>query len=196
MDEFRIGGLEVICGPMFSGKTEELIRRMKRVQISEKKFLLFKPLMDDRYSKEHVISHDMRKLDAFVTGIDRKSLEDMEIMIFETKPDVVGIDEVNFYDTYIIELIKKCMKAGIRVVASGLDTTFRGEPFGPMGHLLAIADHVDKLKAICMKCRNEPAVMTQRIIDGKPARYNDPTILVGGKESYEARCRKCYELIS
>jgi thymidine kinase len=195
MDEFRTGHLEVVCGPMFSGKTEELIRRMKRVQISGKKFLLFKPIIDTRYSKEHVISHDMRKLDAIVTGIDRKSLEDVEIMIFETKPDVVGFDEANFYDDYIIELIKKCVKAGIRVVASGLDTTFRGEPFGPMGYLLAIADHVDKLQAICMKCKNEPAVMTQRIINGKPARYDDPTILVGAAESYEARCRKCHELV-
>ncbi len=197
MNEFQSGHIEVVCGPMFSGKSEELIRRMKRVQISGKDFLIFKPAIDNRYDTSHVVSHDLRKLEANPIGTDRQSLQNLENFVDNSDPfvEVIGFDEANFFDPYIIELVEKWRKQGRRVVAAGLDLTFRGEPFGSMPQLLAIADYVDKLKAICMKCKNEAGTITQRIVNGLPARYSDPTILVGASESYEVRCRKCHELI-
>jgi thymidine kinase len=198
MDEFhQTGHIEVVCGPMFCGKSEELIRRLRRVEISGKPFILFKPSLDTRYDAEHVVSHDARKLKAVVIGSDKKALEQLDAYIHSHNPflEVVAFDEANFFDDFIVELCLKWAGEGRRVIAAGLDQTFRGEPFGPMGKLLALADYVDKLKAICMKCRAAPATRTQRLIDGKPAPRSAPTILVGGKESYEARCAKCHEIL-
>jgi thymidine kinase len=194
MRDFEKGSLEVICGPMFSGKSEELIRRMKRVEISGKKFLLFKPAIDDRYDASHVVSHDQRVHAAIMTGVDSSAIREIETLVERENPDVIAFDEGCFYDNGIIKPVMKWVSQGRRVIVAGLDTTFRGEPFGPMGDLLAHADHVDKLKAICMKCRNNEAVMTQRLVNGKPAKYSDPTIVVGSFDSYEARCRNCHEI--
>jgi thymidine kinase len=194
MEEFKIGHLEVVCGPMFSGKSEELIRRLKRVQIAGKKFQLFKPSIDDRYDKNHVVSHDQRKLEAIITGQDKKAIEAMAICVTETNPEVVAIDEGNFYDPYLVDAVQSWVARGKRVIIAGLDTDFRGLPFGPMPELLAIADYVQKLKAICMKCKSDYGTLTQRLVDGKPARFSDPTIVVGGFESYEVRCRNCHEV--
>lgn len=194
MNDFHRGSLEIICGPMFSGKSEELIRRMKRVQISGKKFIIFKPAIDDRYDANHVVSHDQRKLEAIITGIDKASVDRISQIVQRENPEVIGFDEGNFFDTSIIDAIKQWVSEGKRVIVAGLDTDFRGEAFGPMGELLAKADYVDKVKAICMKCKSQEAVMTQRLINGKPAKRSDPVILVGGFDSYEARCRKCHEI--
>ena len=194
MNDFQQGSLEVVCGPMFSGKSEELIRRLKRVQISGKSFLLFRPAIDNRYDATHVVSHDQRKLQAVITGTGENAASEMEKIVTEKNPEIIAFDEGNFYGNQIVEPIKKWISEGKRVIVAGLDTDFKGETFGPMGELLAIADHVDKLKAICMCCRNREAVMTQRLINGKPAKYSDPLILVGGFDSYEARCRECHEI--
>src|SRR3989338_4584649 len=193
--DFQKGSLEVVCGPMFSGKSEELIRRVKRVQISGKSFILFKPSIDNRYDATHVISHDHRKLEAIVTGTDSGAISDIESLVASKQPEVIAFDEGNFYENSIIEPITRWVSEGRRVVVAGLDTDFRGETFGPMGELLARADYVDKIKAICMRCKNREAVMTQRLIDGKPAKRTDPTIVVGASEMYEARCRSCHEII-
>lgn len=197
MNEFHMGGhLEVITGPMFSGKSEELIRRLKRVQISGNRFLIFKPIIDSRYDVAHVVSHDMRKLEALPVGTDEKALKEFEVMIDNPTEfiNVIAFDEANFFDPYIITLVNKWVKQGRRVIAAGLDLTFRGEPFGPVPQLMALADYVDKLKAICMKCHVAEGTITQRIVDGKPAKFSDPTILVGASETYEVRCRKCHEI--
>lgn len=195
MNDFHRGSLEIICGPMFSGKSEELIRRMKRVQISGKKFLIFKPAIDNRYDTNHVTSHDQRKLDAIITGTDATAIKYIAGVVEKENPEVIAFDEGNFYAMEIVFMIQKWISEGKRVLVAGLDTNFRGEPFGPMGDLLASADYVDKLKAICMKCKNSEAVMTQRLINGLPAKRSHPTILVGGFDSYEARCRKCHEML-
>lgn len=195
MSNFQKGSLEIVCGPMFSGKSEELIRRIKRVQISGKNFVLFKPAIDDRYDAKYVVSHDQRKLEAVMTGTDAAAIKEMEQLVLRENPEVIAIDEGNFYDNYLVEASKNWIGSGRRIIISGLDTNFRGEPFGPMGELLALADYVDKLKAICMKCKNREGVMTQRLIDGQPAKYSDPTIVVGASEMYEARCRECHEVI-
>src|SRR3989338_3367822 len=194
MNEFHKGSLEVICGPMFSGKSEELIRRLKRVQISGKSFLLFKPSIDNRYDATHVVSHDQRKLEAIMTGIDANSIRTIEKLIDEKDPEVVAFDEIWMYDDSIVPFVMACVKSGRRVIAAGLDTDYRGEPFGNMAQLLAYADFVDKLKAICIRCKNREAIMTQRLIDGKPAKRSDPTIVVGAADMYEARCRECHEI--
>ena len=188
------GSLEVVCGPMFSGKSEELIRRMKRVQISGKKFVIFKPSIDTRYDATHVVSHDQRKLEAVITGISADAIGEIRRIIIEKNPEVVAFDEIWMYDDGIVDFVLECVRQGRRVVAAGLDTDFRGEPFPNMARLLAHADFVDKLKAICIKCKDREAVMTQRLIDGMPAKYGDPTIVVGAAEMYEARCRDCHEI--
>jgi thymidine kinase len=198
MHEFiqSAGQLEIVCGSMFSGKSEELIRRLKRVAISGKEFLLFKPSLDNRYKTDCVVSHDARELRAIATGTDEEAVKYIESII-EKFPnvEVVGFDEINLYDYYIIELVEKCVAAGKRVIAVGLDMDFRGQPFGCMPHLLAIADYVDKLKAICAKCKQSPAVISQRLVSGQPARWTDPIIKIGAAEIYEPRCRKCHRVI-
>jgi thymidine kinase len=194
VNEFHRGSLEVVCGPMFSGKSEELIRRLKRVQISGKKLVIFKPAIDTRYDLKHVVSHDQRKMDAVITGLDITAMLEMEKIVRDENPEVIAIDEGCFYDISLTATVMKWVKEGKRVIVAGLDTNYRGEPFGPMGDLLAHADYADKLKAICMKCKNNEAVMTQRLVNGRPAKFSDPLIVIGGLDSYEARCRKCHEM--
>ncbi|KXG76238.1 thymidine kinase [Thermotalea metallivorans] len=177
------GYIEAIAGPMYSGKSEELIRRLKRAQIAKQKVLIFKPAIDDRYCGENIVSHNGSKLKAIRIHHSREMME-----YIEKDTQVVGIDEVQFFDDGIIEVCKNLADGGIRVIVAGLDMDFRGEPFGPTPMLLTMAEFVDKLSAICMVC-GEPAHRTQRLINGQPAKYTDPVILVGATESYEARCR-------
>ncbi len=195
MEEFKLGHLEVVCGPMFSGKSEELIRRLKRVQISGKRFVLFKPAIDNRYDMTHVVSHDQRRLEAIITGLDAKAVGEIKKLVDENGPEVIAFDEGNFYDPALFEAVSKWIAQGKRVIVAGLDTDFRGLPFGAMPQLMAIADFVDKLKAICMKCKSDYGTMTQRLVNGKPAKFSDPLIVVGGFDSYEVRCRNCHEVV-
>jgi len=181
-------GLEVIVGSMFSGKSEELIRRVKRALIARRTVQVFKPVIDDRYGMEVVRSHDG---DSFVARPVRSSDEILALISPETT--VVGVDEVQFFDPGIVEVVRALVTSGRRVICAGLDLDFRGEPFGPVPTLLALAERVDKLEAICVVC-GEPATRTQRIVNGVPAFYDDPIIVIGAKEAYEARCRSCHEV--
>lgn len=177
------GCIEVIVGPMYSGKSEELIRRLKRAEIARQKVLVFKPALDDRYCVENVVSHSGVRFKAH--RIHKAS----DILTYmEEDTQVIGIDEVQFFEEEVVEIARKLADQGLRVIAAGLDMDFRGEPFGPTPKLMAIAEFVDKLTAICMIC-GDPAHRTQRLINGNPASYDDPTILVGAAERYEARCR-------
>lgn len=182
------GWIEVVVGPMYSGKSEELIRRLRRAQIAKQKIQVFKPAIDNRYSIEEVVSHSGNKIRAYNI---RNSNDIHKFLEEDTK--VVAIDEVQFLDDGVVDVCRELADKGLRVIAAGLDMDFRGEPFGPTPKLLAIAEFVDKLTAICVKC-GSPATRTQRLINGKPASYSDPTILVGAKESYEARCRQHHEV--
>lgn len=182
--ELQKGWIEVITGPMFAGKSEELIRRIKTLSYTKMKIVAFKPAIDNRYDKTAIASHDGEKYEAYAIK-DAKSIIDL------VKPDtqVVAIDEVQFFSEDIVSICESLADRGIRVIVAGLDMDFRGEPFGPMPQLLARAEIVTKLTAVCTCC-GCAATRTQRLIDGKPAKYNDPIIQVGAKESYEARCRK------
>ena len=180
------GGLEVVVGGMFSGKSEELIRRVKRAVIARRTVQVFKPSIDDRYGADLVRSHDG---DSFVARPVRSSAEIGPLLTPETS--VVGIDEVQFFDPGIVGVVRDLVRSGRRVICAGLDLDFRGEPFGPVPVLLALAERVDKLEAICVVC-GEAATRTQRIVDGVPAHYEDPIIVVGAQEAYEARCRGCH----
>lgn len=182
--ELQKGWVEVICGPMFAGKSEELIRRIKTLSYAHQKIIAFKPSIDNRYDKTAIASHDGEKYQAMAV----KNVEEIEKKI---TPDiqVVAIDEVQFFGNPIVALVEKLADRGIRVIVAGLDTDFRGEPFGPMPELLARAEFVTKLTAACTVC-GCAATRTQRLVNGEPAKFDDPVILVGAKESYEARCRK------
>lgn len=180
------GWIEVVCGPMFAGKTEELIRRVKRMDFAKKKYIIFKPVIDDRYSISEVVSHSQRKVQA----INISNSKEMAAYITEDI-EAVLIDEVQFFDEAVLEVCRTLANQGLRVICAGLDCDFRGNPFPIVANLLAMAEQITKLTAICVCCGNE-ATMTQRIINGLPARYQDPTILVGEKESYEPGCRKCH----
>jgi len=180
------GWIEVICGSMFSGKSEELIRRVRRVQIAKKKVQVFKPTIDDRYDVQYIYSHNGTKVEAINIAKSKEILETVE-----PDTEVVAIDEAQFYGDDIVLICQKLADKGKRIIIAGLDQDFRGEPFGPIPKLLAIAEEVDKLQAICIICGNI-ASRTQRLVNGQPAKYSDPTILIGAKESYEARCRKCH----
>lgn len=182
------GWIEAVVGPMYSGKSEELIRRLRRAQIAKQKVIVFKHSIDDRYCTENVVSHNGNKIKA-INIPDAESI----YKYIEDDIDVIGIDEVQFFDNKIIDVVTDLANRGMRVVVAGLDMDFRGEPFGPTAHLMAIAEFVDKLSAICMKC-GSPAHRTQRLINGKPARYSEPIVLVGATESYEARCRLHHEV--
>lgn len=182
------GWIEVVVGPMFAGKSEELIRRLRRLDYAHKTYLVFKPKIDDRYSKDEVVSHLKNKAKAIPIK------EGKEILSYvKEDTEVVGIDEVQFFDKSIIDVCETLANRGIRVIAAGLDTDFRGEPFPISASLLARAEFVTKLTAICVKC-GAPATMTQRIVNGVPASKTDPVVLVGGIESYEPRCRHCHEI--
>ncbi len=180
------GSLEIICGSMFSGKTEELIRRLRRAEIAKQSIQVFKPKLDDRYGITRVTSHNGLHVEA------QPVAQASEILTL-IKPDttVVGIDEVQFFDWKIAEVCQRLADSGKRVIVAGLDTDFRGEPFGPMPLLMAQAERVLKLQAICVVCGDE-ASRTQRLVNGQPAAYDDPLIVVGASETYEARCRACH----
>jgi thymidine kinase len=185
----RAGWIEVICGVMFSGKSEELIRRVRRAIIAKRKIQVFKSHLDERYSGIYqVSSHDGRTVSAVPVDTPDQIAQQVE-------PDtqVVAIDEAQFLDAGIVELVTSLANRGVRVIVAGTDSDFRGEPFGAMPQLLAVAEVVDKLHAICVVCGN-PASRNQRLIGGKPARYDSPTIMVGSTESYEARCRACHSV--
>lgn len=179
------GRVEVICGSMFCGKTEELIRRVRRAIIAKQKIKVFKPSIDDRYGIQSVTSHNGQRVEAIPV---KSSYEILELLNGETT--VVAIDEAQFFDDGIVDVVQELAdKHNIRVIVAGLDLDFRAEPFGSMPSLLSMAEDVTKLHAICVEC-GESASRTQRLVNGKPARYNDPIILVGAQESYEARCRE------
>jgi thymidine kinase len=183
------GWIEVIAGVMFSGKSEELIRRMRRAIIARKKVQVFKSHLDDRYSGiESLSTHDGITIPAHPIDSENEILR-----ILEPDTDVVAIDEAQFLGDGIVDVSTYVADSGVRVVLAGTDTDFRGEPFGPIPALLAVAEKVDKLHAICVKC-GDLACRNQRLVDGKPAVYNSPIIQVGGLESYEARCRSCHEV--
>ncbi len=182
------GWIEVICGSMFSGKTEELIRRVRRAQIARQKVQVFKHSLDVRYAPREVASHNGLQLEA--TPVENSA----QIRnLIEPDTTVVAIDEGQFFDEGIIPLCEELADRGLRVIVAGLDLDFRGEPFGPMPQLMARAERVDKLQAICVVCGG-PASRTQRLINGQPAAYDDPIILVGAEEVYQARCRGCHRV--
>ena len=180
------GWIEVVAGPMYSGKTEELIRRIRRAEIAKQKVQVFKPEIDNRYSKQDVVSHAGDKIQSVPV---KSSKEILKKLLDDT--DVIGIDEAQFFDDSLVEIVSKIANNNRRVICAGLDMDFKGEPFGPMPKLMAIAEFVDKIQAVCMVCNN-PATRTQRLINGKPAKKSDPVVLIGAQESYEARCRKCH----
>ncbi|WP_077623467.1 thymidine kinase [Sediminibacillus massiliensis] len=182
------GWVELICGSMFSGKSEELIRRVRRATYGNLSVRVFKPAIDDRYAEESVVSHNGNSILARPVASSADILKYMDEDI-----DVVGIDEVQFFDEEIVEIVDELANHGHRVIVAGLDTDFRGEPFGPVPKLMALSESVTKLNAICPVC-GSPASRTQRLIDGRPASYDDPVILVGASESYEPRCRHHHEV--
>lgn len=183
---WHTGWIEVICGSMFSGKTEELIRRLKRAQIAKQKVQVFKPLLDSRYSKEHVTSHSSLQLDA-------QGVPDAEAILtgLEDNTRIVGVDEAQFFSPALIEVCQRMANRGLRVVVAGLDLDYRGVPFGPMPALMAIAEYVTKMSAICTVC-GSPASRSQRL-KNSPGGDSDKQVLVGAQEIYEARCRRCFE---
>jgi len=183
------GHIEVITGSMFSGKTEELIRRIERAEIAGQDVKVFKPSIDDRYSEEEVGSHNGSKWKAYVVDQD----EDIDSVFSNVEADVIAIDEANFFHKSLVERCQQLADGGKRVIVSGIDQTFRGEPFEPVPSLMASAEYIDKLRAICTEC-GKPATRNQRLINGEPAHADAPTVDVGGKEKYQARCRHCHEL--
>ncbi len=182
------GWIEVICGSMFSGKTEELIRRIKRAVIAKQGVQVFKPVIDTRYDVEQIASHS----GVFFKAEPVNKVVEMRERINE-RAEVVAIDEIQFFEPGVLEICREWAQGGRRVIVAGLDLDFRGEPFGPMPLLMAEAEQVDKLQAICLVC-GAPASRTQRLINGQPANYHDPIILVGASENYEARCRRHHEV--
>lgn len=180
---------ELITGPMSCGKTEELLRRIRRLIIAKKKVKVISPSIDTRTKGDYIKSRNGMWLDTVKVKNAAQILE-----VVDTEDDVVAIDELQFFDKEIVEVVNKLVAKGKRVIGTGLDLDFKGEPFGAMPELLAYADKVDKLTAICMKCGSEYAVRTQRLIDGKPADKNSPLIMIGADETYEARCLDCWEL--
>jgi thymidine kinase len=185
----RSGWVEVISGSMFSGKTEELLRRLRRAEIADQSVAVYKPAVDDRYGETTIGTHTGRQWDA--TVIDNDGDGPLAILESAADAEVVAVDEANFFSTALVEVCDALADRGVRVIVSGTDTTFRGEPFEPLPQIMATAEYVDKFRAICTVC-GEPATRNQRLIDGEPAHVDDPTILVGAEESYEARCRDCH----
>jgi len=182
------GSLEVITGSMFCGKTDELIRRLRRATIARQKVQVFKPAIDNRYAVEKVTSHAGSEYDALPIQMASEITSQLR-----SDTTVVAIDEAQFFDKGIVLIAQRLADDGLRVIVAGLDTDFRGEPFGPMPELMAKAEVVDKLHAICMVC-GEPASRTQRLVNGQPACYEDPVVIVGASEMYEARCREHHQV--
>lgn len=187
------GILEVITGPMFAGKTSELIKRIERQAYAKKKVALFKPSIDDRYSREEVVAHNGLRYRAYVVPTSNEGVEEIARLIRRGRFDVVGVDEVQFFPVKIVKMLNNLADSGIYVIASGLNLDFKAEPFPVMRELLVRADNVVYLTAVCTVC-GRPATRSQRLIDGKPAPRDSPVILVGGRESYEARCRLHHEV--
>ncbi len=187
---YKDGWVEVICGCMFAGKTEELIRRVRVLSYAKKEILVFKPVIDNRYSTDEVVSHANSRIKSIAVSAAGQIRDYVKDGV-----QVVAIDEIQFFDDEICDICNELADKGIRVIAAGLDTDFKGEPFGPMPKLITKAEFVTKLAAVCNKC-GAPATRTQRIINGRPASYDDPIILVGASESYEARCRHCHEVLN
>ena len=183
------GQIELICGSMFSGKTEELIRRLRRAIIAKQQVQVYKPKIDTRYDAQQLTSHNG-------LGFEAKPVESAQAILEDLDPNttVVAIDEVQFFAYDVIAISEQLAENGMRVICAGLDTDFRGVPFGPMPDLMARAEHIDKLHAICVVCGDE-ASRTQRLIDAVPAAYDDPVVMVGAAEVYEARCRGCHEVL-
>ncbi len=176
-----IGWIEVICGSMFSGKTEELIRRMRRVEIAKQPYQIFKPTIDDRYHHKYIVSHNKSKLSSVQVENSKKLFESVK-----KETEVVGIDEAQFFDDGLVEVCQKLADEGKRVIVAGLDQDYLGRPFHPIPELLATAEYITKTLAICTQCGN-PANRTQRLVE------SDEEILVGEKDMYEARCRTCFQ---
>ncbi|ERG96856.1 thymidine kinase [Haloquadratum walsbyi] len=215
------GWIEVVTGSMFSGKTEELLRRLRRAEIAGQSVAVFKPAVDDRYGETTVGSHAGRQWEAAIVPNEGDGIWEIKHEIqagmqnhqmttestdteevtgnnklnpSEDDPiDIVAIDEANFFSTELVSVCEELANDGYRVVVSGTDQTYRGEPFKPLPQLMAVAEYVDKLQAICTQC-GEPATRNQRLVDNAPAHVDDPTIIVGADESYEARCRNCHSL--
>ncbi|CAG1772257.1 thymidine kinase [uncultured bacterium] len=184
---FSGGWIEVVAGVMFSGKSEELMRRVRRAVIARKRVQVFKSHLDSRYAGLFAVSsHDGRSVEAIPVDSSAQVAQRIDPLAH-----VIAVDEAQFMDEGIVEVATSLASRGRRVIIAGLDTDFRGEPFGPMPRLMAIAEMVDKLHAICVLC-GAPATRTQRLIDGIPAAWDSPTIMVGGREAYEARCRACH----
>jgi len=185
----RSGSIEVIAGVMFSGKSEELLRRVRRAEIARRRVQVFKSHLDERYAGiKHVSSHDGRMQEAVPIGTAGELMR-----LLRPDTEVVAIDEAQFLDDGIVDVATALAARGVRVMLAGTDTDFRGEPFGAMAQLMAVAETVDKLRAICMVC-GDLACRNQRLIEGRPAPYDSPVILVGGSDAYEARCRHCHRV--
>jgi thymidine kinase len=184
----RLGKITVVCGSMFAGKSEELIRLARRALYAKRKVQVFKPCIDDRYHQTMVVTH---------MGVQHEAVPVANVAELAGAVDkdaqVVLIEEAQFFDTSIADFVVALADRGVEVILAGLDQDFRRQPFGPMPVLLSVADEVVKLRAICMKC-GEPASHTYRMIDGKPAHWDDPIVLIGATESYEARCRRCFSI--
>jgi thymidine kinase len=179
----NIGWIEVVCGPMFSGKSEELIRRLRRAQIGKQRVQIFKPQIDTRFSDDYIVSHSDQRIASQVVNNSQEVLQ-----LIDGRTEVVGIDEVQFFDPGIVEVINKLADMGKRVIVAGLDQDYLGKPFEPVPTLLAIAEYITKTLAVCVRCGN-PANHTQRLID------SSERIVVGATGTYEARCRRCFEPI-
>ena len=177
----NLGWIEVVCGPMFSGKSEELIRRLRRAEIARQRVQIFKPIIDQRYSTDQIVSHDDSRIHS-----DSVSTADEVAAKLDLRTEVIGIDEAQFLGEAIVELVVRWADMGKRVIIAGLDTDYLGRPFHPMPELLAVADEIVKTLAICMQCGN-PAKHTQRLI------ASEDLIVVGAEGMYEARCRRCFE---
>ncbi|QZX99456.1 thymidine kinase [Halobaculum rubrum] len=185
------GWIEVISGSMFSGKTEELLRRLRRAEIAGQEIAVFTPALDNRYGETTIGTHNGRSWEANV--VDNEGDGPWDITEELNGEMVVAIDEANFFSDALVDVCQALAEDDRRVIVSGTDQTYRGEPFDPLPDLMAVAEYVDKLQAICAEC-GEPATRNQRLIEGEPAHAEDPTILVGAEESYQARCRDCHVL--
>ena len=177
----NLGWIEVICGSMFSGKSEELIRRLRRAQIARQRVQIFKPKLDNRYCEDHIVSHSEMKIRSQLVSQPREILE-----LLDGRTQVIGIDEGQFFDLHLVDVCNKLADTGKRVIVAGLDQDFRGNPFDPMPQLLAVAEYITKTLAICVRC-GAPANRTQRLVE------NPDRLLVGATDAYEARCRLCFE---
>lgn len=185
----QAGALEIICGPMFSGKSEELMRRLRRAAIAKQKVITFKPSLDNRYAVEYVVSHNGTKHKAHPLD----TAQSMREFVREQNATVIGIDEAQFFTPDIVPIVCELVNTNKKVIVAGLDLDFRGVPFGVMPLLMAIADNVTKLRAICTECGKD-AHHTQRLVNGTPAKFDDPVILIGAQEAYQARCRTCFAI--